>query len=153
MDLLQLFNQNKEQSISGRYIHLDHIKPLLDRLNTNGRIQVIGQSVLGESIYSFKTGTGKTKILFWSQMHGDESTTTKALFDLFNLLESDSDLSRHLLSQFTFYFIPMLNPDGARLYTRENANKVDLNRDSVELTQPESQLLRSIYEQFQPDFC
>jgi hypothetical protein len=153
MDLLQLFDINKEQSITGRYIHLDHITPLLEHLNANNRIKVIGQSVLGEPIYSFKTGVGKIKILLWSQMHGNEATTTKALFDLFNLLESNSDLSRQLLDQFSFYFIPMLNPDGARLYTRENANKVDLNRDSFALTQPESQLLRSVYEQFQPDFC
>src|SRR5438552_4164060 len=98
MDFIQLFNQNKEQSISGRYLPLDHIKPLLDRLNSDNRIKLIGHSVLGESIYSFKTGKGKTKILFWSQMHGNESTTTKALFDLFNLLESNTELARHLLN-------------------------------------------------------
>jgi hypothetical protein len=36
----------------------------------------------------------------------------------------------------------MLNPDGAALYTRENANKVDLNRDSQALTR--SKLLRAV---------
>jgi murein tripeptide amidase MpaA len=44
-----------------------------------------------------------------------------------------SERSEKILD-FTFYCIPMLNPDGAALYTRENANKVDLNRDS-QLTQ------------------
>jgi murein tripeptide amidase MpaA len=38
----------------------------------------------------------------------------------------------------------MLNPDGAKTYTRENANKVDLNRDSQDLTQPESKILRKL---------
>jgi hypothetical protein len=47
----------------------------------------------------------------------------------------------------------MLNPDGAKLYTRENANKVDLNRDSVALSQPESRVLREVFENFEPDFC
>ena len=47
----------------------------------------------------------------------------------------------------------MLNPDGAFLYTRENANKVDLNRDAFNATQPEMQVLHSIYKSFQPDYC
>jgi hypothetical protein len=47
----------------------------------------------------------------------------------------------------------MLNPDGALLYTRENANNIDLNRDAQNLTQPESKLLRSTFENFKPDFC
>jgi hypothetical protein len=47
----------------------------------------------------------------------------------------------------------MLNPDGATLYTRENANSVDLNRDSQDLSQPESKVLRSIFESYKPDFC
>ncbi|HSN48125.1 MAG TPA: M14 metallopeptidase family protein, partial [Flavobacterium sp.] len=98
-------------------------------------------------------GTGKTKILLWSQMHGNESTTTKALFDFLNLLRNGSELAGNLLNSFTFCFIPMLNPDGAKLYTRENANKVDLNRDSQVLSQPESKVLRATFEIFNPDFC
>jgi len=34
-----------------------------------------------------------------------------------------------------------------------NANQVDLNRDSVELSQPESKLLRQLLENIQPDFA
>jgi len=104
-------------------------------------------------IYKFQTGTGKIKILLWSQMHGNESTTTKALIDFLNLLNGDSDLAKKLLEKFTFCCIPMLNPDGAKLYTRENANKVDLNRDSKDLSQPESRVLRETFEHFEPDFC
>ncbi|HQK39818.1 MAG TPA: peptidase M14, partial [Flavobacterium alvei] len=44
-------------------------------------------------------------------------------------------------------------PDGAKLYTRANANEVDLNRDSQDLTQPESRVLREAFECFKPDFC
>jgi hypothetical protein len=47
----------------------------------------------------------------------------------------------------------MLNPDGALLYSRENANNIDLNRDAQDLTQPESRLLRSTFESFSPDYC
>ena len=153
MDLEQLFNQNKEQTLRGRYITLDDIEPLLKKSNTNNQLEIIGKSVLDKPIYKYQIGTGKTKILLWSQMHGNESTTTKGLFDFLNVLQSDSELARKLLKSFTFCCIPMLNPDGAKLYTRENANKVDLNRDSQNLSQPESNVLRTTFESFKPDFC
>jgi hypothetical protein len=153
MDFEQLFSQFKEQSLYGRYITLDAITPLLNKLNTNNQLTINGQSVLGKPIYKYKIGTGKTKILLWSQMHGNESTTTKALFDLFNLLNDNSEIAKSLLSSFTFCCLPMLNPDGASLYTRENANKVDLNRDSQDLSQPESSLLRAVFEDFKPHYC
>ncbi|QIH37568.1 peptidase M14 [Flavobacterium sp. Sr18] len=153
MDLEQLFSQYKEETIHGRYITLDSIEPLLQKLNTNNQLQIIGKSVLGKSIYSYEIGEGKTKIFLWSQMHGNESTTTKALFDFLNVLQSGSQLAQLLLNTFTFCSIPMLNPDGATLYTRENANKVDLNRDSQALTQPESKILREVFESFKPDYC
>lgn len=153
MDLEQLFNQNKEQSLQGRYITLEDIEPLLKKINANNQLEIIGKSVFGKPIYKYQIGTGKTKILLWSQMHGNESTTTKGLFDFLNVLQSDSDLASKLLNSFTFCCIPMLNPDGAKLYTRENANKVDLNRDSQNLSQPESKVLRAVFENFKPDFC
>lgn len=86
-------------------------------------------------------------------MHGNESTTTKALFDLIKFLNSNSEESNTLLKNFTFCILPMVNPDGAAAYTRVNANNVDLNRDAKELTQPESKALRSVFEDFQPDYC
>lgn len=153
MNLEELFEQNKEQSLYGRYITLEDIAPILNKLNTDKQLQVIGKSVLGNSIYKYQIGSGNIKILLWSQMHGNESTTTKALFDFIKLLNNGSEMSQKLLGSFTFCCIPMLNPDGAKLYTRANANNVDLNRDSQDLTQPESRVLRMIFDDFKPDFC
>ncbi|OXE98641.1 zinc carboxypeptidase [Flavobacterium araucananum] len=153
MNLEELFTQYKEQSIQGRYLTLDHIEPLLEKLNTDNQVQIIGRSVLDKPIYSYQIGTGATRIYLWSQMHGNESTTTKALFDYINVLNSGSEYAEKMLKTFTFLAIPILNPDGAKLYTRENANKVDLNRDSQNLTQPESKVLRSVFESFKPHFC
>nr|WP_315199966.1 M14 family metallopeptidase [uncultured Flavobacterium sp.] len=153
MNLEELFNQNKEKTIQGRYITLDDIEPLLNSEALKKEVKIIGKSVLGKSIYSYQKGNGKLKIYLWSQMHGNESTTTKALFDFINLLNSGSDLANQLLNSFTFYCIPMLNPDGAKLYTRANANDIDLNRDSQNLTQPESKILRAVFEEFKPDYC
>ncbi|CAN1539098.1 M14-like domain containing protein [Flavobacteriaceae bacterium] len=153
MNLEEIFYQNKEKSIQGRYITLNNIEPILNREFITNDVNIIGKSVLEKPIYSYKKGHGKTKIYLWSQMHGNESTTTKALFDFINLLNSETDLAKDLLNSFTFYCIPMLNPDGAEAYTRVNANNIDLNRDSQNLTQPESKILRAIFEDFKPDYC
>ena len=153
MKLEQLFIDNKEKSIYGRYLTMESIEPLLAKMNTNNQLGIIGKSVLEKPIYKYQIGEGKIKILLWSQMHGNESTTTKGLFDFLNLLNGGSGLAQQLLSSFTFYCIPILNPDGAKLYTRLNANEVDLNRDSQTLTQPESKVLRESFESFKPDYC
>ena len=149
MDYLQLHQQYKEESIFGRYITLEHIEPLI----LKHQAKIIGQSVLGKPIYKLQFGTGKTKILMWSQMHGNEATTTKALFDFINFLHSNTKESNAVLDNFTFCMLPMLNPDGAKLYTRENANEIDLNRDAQNLSQPESVVLRKTFEAFQPYYC
>ena len=153
MNLEELFKEFKEESIQGRYITLDSIEPLLHKLNTDNQLKIVGKSVLEKPIYSYQIGVGETRIFLWSQMHGNEGTTTKALFDFLNVLNRGSDLANQLLKAFTFCCIPMLNPDGAALYTRENAYKVDLNRDSQNLSQPESKVLRAVFEDFAPDYC
>jgi len=101
-------------------------------------------------------GHGPKKVLGWSQMHGNESTTTKAVFDFISFMQLNdvypSEIEK-LESQFTFYFIPMLNPDGALLYTRENFNKIDLNRDAQDQSQVESRILKSVFQEFEPNVC
>lgn len=149
MNYEQLHQQYKAETLFGRYITLEHIEPLISKFPN----QIIGKSVLGKPIYKLEFGTGKTKIFMWSQMHGNESTTTKALFDFIHFLHSNTTESNAILNNFTFCLLPMLNPDGAELYTRENANKVDLNRDAQNLSQPESVLLQQVFTQFKPDFC
>ena len=153
MDYLQLATQYLESKLKGRYIHLDTILPILESLNSDFEITEIGKSVQEREIYQVKTGTGKTKILMWSQMHGNESTTTKGLFDFFNFLQSDNEIANRIKNEYTLLCIPMLNPDGAFLYTRENANTIDLNRDAFNATQPEMQVLHSVCKSFQPDYC
>lgn len=153
MNLERLFNENKEKALQGRYLNLDSIEPLLHKLNSNNQLSIIGKSVLERPIYKYQIGTGSTRIFLWSQMHGNESTTTKALFDFLNLLNSGTDLAKKLLSTFTFCALPILNPDGAQAYTRVNANMIDLNRDSQDLSQPESKVLRAEFESFKPHYC
>lgn len=86
-------------------------------------------------------------------MHGDEATCTKAIIDLFEVLSNDKEYSNFIQSKYTLYIVPLANPDGAEVHTRENINKVDLNRDVNECTQPESKILKQIFNDFQPDYC
>lgn len=153
MDSLQLATEYLEPKLKGKYIHLDVIFPLLESFKNVFEITEIGKSVQQRSIYQVQIGIGKTKILMWSQMHGNEPTTTKGLFDFFNFLSKDSELAQQIKNKYTLLCIPMLNPDGAFAYTRENANSVDLNRDAYLASQPEMKLLRILYEEFKPDYC
>ncbi|MBU3822310.1 DUF2817 domain-containing protein [Flavobacteriaceae bacterium XHP0103] len=148
-----LFADFKEATLQHRYITNGHIEPVLKKLAGSLKVETIGSSVLNNPIYGIQIGKGSKKILMWSQMHGNESTTTKAVFDLLNTLISGNQSVDHILSTCTIYIIPILNPDGAKAYTRVNANNVDLNRDAQARTQPESKVLRKIFKDFSPDFC
>jgi len=84
-------------------------------------------------------------------MHGNESTTTRAVFDLLNFLNDTSNLlAQQILEECTLYIVPMLNPDGSELYTRANFNKIDLNRDAQDLTQVESQIFKKLVDRVEP---
>ena len=152
MDYEALFSQFTESNLHGRYITNQHIEPLLER-DSIGKVDKIGLSVQKKPIFQIFFGTGKTKILFWSQMHGNESTATKALFDLFNFLNSDHEAAKNILEKYSLCFIPILNPDGAKNYTRENADGADLNRDFTLFTQPESKILFDAFMRFKPEYC
>ena len=153
MEFEIIYNSNKQEKLFGRYITNNHIKPLLDDLNADSNLKTSGFSVNNNSIYSYEIGSGTIKILIWSQMHGNEGTTTKAVMDFLKFLNSDSVLTKQCLQTFSFTIIPILNPDGAIAYTRENANNIDLNRDFVNLSQPETNCLLDVYNKFKPDYC
>lgn len=143
----------KEATITGRYITPMDIDAYLDLLIGEFDVGTVGKSVQGRHIRSITLGAGSIRIMMWSQMHGNESTTTKSVLDLINYLRKGSDSAKSILKYCTLCIIPILNPDGAIAYTRLNANAVDLNRDAQERTQPESIALWKIYHLFKPDFC
>lgn len=153
MNYVTLSNQFLNKKISGRYITNKHIEPVILNLDNRFKVQIEGKSVLDNNIYSVQFGAGKTRIFIWSQMHGNESTCTKALMDLFSLLGDKNSISDFIYSNFKLFIVPILNPDGAILYTRENANKVDLNRDAKNNSQPESKLLHKLFQENKPDYC
>lgn len=152
--LHQLFSAFKANELYGRYISLRQIESSIKFLDGHFLIDVIGHSVKKKPIYQVTIGNGPKRVLVWSQMHGNESTTTKALFDVFNVFMHCEDKQiKEILQSCTLVILPMLNPDGAEQYTRNNANDIDLNRDAMSLSQPESKCLRGVFNSFKPDFC
>ena len=114
----------------------------------------MGRSLQGRSLRAVTYGTGPVKVLLWSQMHGDESTATMALADIFRFLaEARGDsLRERLRRNLTIVFVPMLNPDGAQLFQRENAAGIDINRDARRLATPEGRALKALRDSLAPDF-
>ncbi|NQV77071.1 MAG: zinc carboxypeptidase [Lutibacter sp.] len=151
------YSLNFEKQLKGRRILFSDIHLLIENLSSKFKKKIIGHSENNIPIYKISVGTGKTKVLTWSQMHGNESTGTKALFDLLKFLESNTSETKHIadeiLSNCTLEFIVLLNPDGAINFTRENANNIDLNRDAVDRNAIESRILRETLDVFKPNFC
>lgn len=153
--LLDKYSLFKAKEITGRYVTFSHLEPLLKEVGETHSVKQIGLSTNGIPIHTVTAGQGVLKVLAWSQMHGNESTTTKALFDVFKAMQlfSDEPVIKLINEKITIKVIPMLNPDGALNYNRENANQTDLNRDALRLKEVESKILRKTFMDFDPNFC
>jgi len=145
-------------AISTRRFTHTQLWSALDPLTRRGGFKVtpIGASIQGRALRAITIGQGPTTVLLWSQMHGDESTASMSLLDLvswFSAGASERDALRDLLMQrLTIVMVPMLNPDGAELFQRENAVGVDVNRDARRLSTPEARALKSLRDSIVPAF-
>ncbi len=149
------YENYKETSIQNRRFKHQDIVPLIKNLEAPFVVSKAGESLEGRAIYQVKIGTGTTKVLLWSQMHGDEPTATMAIMDIFNFFAKKDNLDIHkqtILENLTLYFIPMLNPDGGEQFRRRTALNVDLNRDALRLQTPEGQLLKNIRAETNADW-
>lgn len=149
------YTRYAQKKLAGRRITQQDIDPLLENL-TNLTVEVIGKSFEGRPIRSVAFGQGELRILIWSQMHGNESTGTKAIFDLLQFFQYPGEmefLKDEIQKKCRVLMLPILNPDGADQYTRANRQNIDLNRDAVELKAPESRILREQLQAFSPKYC
>ncbi|MDQ8006228.1 MAG: DUF2817 domain-containing protein [Pedobacter sp.] len=142
----------EEKTLTNRFFKHEHIIPLINQLPVQFTVTKLGNSVKGKSINAVKWGDGKTKVMLWSQMHGNEATGTMALFDLFNFLQQDHDTVKLMRESCEFLFIPMVNPDGAAIFTRRNAQQIDINRDFIQTATPEGKILKQARHDFEPHF-
>ena len=152
--VLNNYPSYQEKTLTNRFFKHSEIERLIHQKNQYSVMEA-GKSLEGRSIYLLKRGSGPVKVFLWSQMHGDEPTATMTLFDLFNFLDTDDQfdgLRQKLLTECTLYFAPMINPDGAEVFTRRNAQILDINRDYLHQQTPEGRILRRLRDEIEPHF-
>lgn len=156
--LYEQYEEYEEETIQTRRFKHEDIQPLIDVVDKDSEFTVtqVGRSVEGRSLHLITVGNGPIDIFYWSQMHGDESTATAAIFDMVNFLRDPGDkleeLRDRLLSNATLHFLPMINPDGAERFQRRNVLDIDINRDALRLTSPESKTLKQVRDSLNPAF-
>jgi len=146
----------KEPAITNRFMKHAEMMPLIQKHVDSKFLtkEEIGESIQGRSINHLTAGKGEIKVMLWSQMHGDESTATMALFDLFNFLsasDENNELRKLILDNLELHFVPMLNPDGAQAWKRRNDLEIDINRDARMLVTPEGRALMGLAKKLQPE--
>jgi len=118
------------------------------------QLDTLGFSVEGRLIPSLLLGQPmppdrreKPLVLLYCHQHGDEPSGKEAALLLLRELAE----SRELMDRIDLLLVPQVNPDGGEAGTRENAQNVDLNRDHVILSAPESQALHRLFLKHLPD--
>lgn len=92
---------------------------------------------------------GNTTALIFAQQHGNEPSGKEALLML--IYEIYLKLEPNNYQKLNLILVPMVNPDGNEAHQRRNGDKVDLNRNHVIVTEPETRLLHHLFEKYQPE--
>lgn len=140
-------NKYLEKSVVPRRFKQEDVTALVGKLGPAFRVRQVGRSAEGRAISLISYGNGPVNVLMWSQMHGDETTATRAILDIFRFLQADdsfNNLRTKINSSITWHFIPMLNPDGAARFARRNHDGIDINRDALRLQTPEGRTLKRV---------
>lgn len=135
---------------------MSYLKPLV-RSSSSVKMDSIGTSVSGRSIpvlyfskdrvFASQRST-KPVVMIIAQHHGDEpSGKEAALIVAQRLLNEDSAL----LNKLDLILVPQINPDGSENGTRRNANDMDLNRNHVMLSEPESNAIHQLFLDWMPE--
>ncbi|MEO8233235.1 MAG: M14 family zinc carboxypeptidase [Ignavibacteriota bacterium] len=115
--------------------------------------EVIGKSIEGRelfAVYFSKNGFGKDelkiKALIFAQQHGNEQSGKEGALLLINeLLKSEN---QYLFDKIDFVLVPQMNPDGSEKNQRRNGNDMDLNRNHLILTEPETIALHKLFNKY-----
>ncbi len=156
-NLIEAHTKYKTQKVKGlKVIHSQLEDFLLNELsNSVFKKEKIGLSSEKRNLYALTAGKGKYQILFFSQMHGNEACGTKSLLDLLNFFSKKNDefdsFRQNILSKIKLHILPMINPDGAERFTRQNFFGTDINRDALSLYSSEAQALMSYIDSVAPD--
>ncbi len=144
--------KNNYQKVTS-YDELSAFVKQLDEKSGILKVETIGQSVRGRNLYALKFSTtefgkdkSKIKVLFFAQQHGNEQSGKEGALLLAQAILRPEN--RQLLDKIDLAIIPQMNPDGSELNQRRNGNKMDLNRNHLILTEPETQSLHRFFDQY-----
>ena len=85
-------------------------------------VRTIGRSVQGRAIVAWRLGDPRSsrKVVVLAAMHGDEAGPSRILANL---------RAGRAIRGADLWVVPTYNPDGVARHTRQNAHRVDLNRN------------------------
>lgn len=116
-------------------------------------VKPLTQSVEGRALFSvfFSKGTfgadpAKIKVLFFAQQHGNEQSGKEGALLLINELQKPEN--QFLFDKMDFVLIPQMNPDGSEANKRRNGHDMDLNRNHLILTEPETNALHQLFNEW-----
>jgi len=135
------------------YSQLSEFVTQLDSASVMVKTEIIGQSVDGRNLYALKFSSGefgadklKVRVLFFAQQHGNEQSGKEAALKL--ALSLTKPENSYLFDKIDLAIVPQVNPDGSELNQRRNAHEMDLNRNHLILTEPETQALHRFFEKY-----
>ena len=126
------------------------------------KLTAIGKSVQGRSIWmeSVQTATQQSApqhkvVLYICRQHGHEPASTQGALELLRAVHAakPGSVLFDALQRVDIHVIPMANPDGSEAFLRHNAHNIDLNRDWLLRTQPESRALWHTLMELHPDIA
>ena len=93
---------------------------------------------------------GKPTLHFQGEVHANEVAAGEVTLAFIKRM--DEDYGEDILDKMNVYFIPRVNPDGARNQIRGNvANAIDMNRDYMKVVSEEIRLAIAAYNLFLPE--
>ena len=142
------------QSAGGRNLFLVTVSAP-EAMGRLGQYQAIRQTMLKDPAKAQemidKFGDFKVPVFINGSIHGGEVTGVDAIMRLIEKLAYDNSPEvQKILQNEILLFNVVQNPDGRVMGTRANATGIDINRDFITQSQPESRATVSVYTKWNP---
>jgi hypothetical protein len=135
------------------HLELSQFIKEIDKKNDLIKSEVLTKSVESRELFAvsfskddFGKDELKIKVLIFAQQHGNEQSGKEDALLLINELLKPEN--QYLFDKIDFVLIPQMNPDGSEKNQRRNGNTMDLNRNHLILTEPETIGLHKLFNKY-----